>query len=564
MNDAFGSKKGKKCAIYIRVSSERQIEGFSIDGQRRYLEGYAEHEGMTVVDTYVEPGKSGKSIEGRTIFQKMLEDVSTGAIDIDFVIVFKLSRFGRNAKDVLNSLSHLQNYGVNLICKDDGLDSSTAMGRMMITILGAVAEMERENISTQTMLGREEKARQGGWNGGFAPYGYLLVDGKLEINEVDAEIVRTIFNKFVNDGLGYSTISSYFNKQGIKKMPSKNSHGRKFTDWNAQQIKNIIENPVYTGRIAFGRTKQEKIKGTENDYKRISCDDYILSDELSHEPIISEEIYNKATLKRNEKSVKGNPKIGRSSKHLLSGILKCPMCGSPMHSDVSQYKNTKGKVIKKQFYQCSHYAKSKFGECQKNRISAELIETEVIKYTKLLINNPQFANDIQNRIGKKVDASDIKIELENYQKQILKFERSKTNIEKDIDNIFDGDKNSERKRTDLNKRLDLIYDEIYDIENKIAECQIKKASIENNELTKEAIYGMLLHFDKLIDKMDKQDKRMLIEALISEVRLYNKETWSKNKSPIKEIKYSFPIDRDVFFNIGNNLRNVETIVKLSL
>lgn len=212
MEELFQSRKGKACAIYIRVSSERQVQGYSLEGQKRYLKEWAEFEGMRVCGIYVEPGKSGKSISGREVFQRMLEDISTGQIGIDYVIVFKLSRFGRNAKDILNSLTYIQRYGVNLICKEDGLDSSTSMGRMMITILGAVAEMERENIIAQTMLGREEKAKQGGWNGGFAPYGYELVDGKLEAKRDEAEIVSLIFDKFVNGGMGYSTIAGYLNR----------------------------------------------------------------------------------------------------------------------------------------------------------------------------------------------------------------------------------------------------------------------------------------------------------------------------------------------------------------
>lgn len=180
--EIYSSRSKKRCIIYIRVSSERQVEGFSIDGQRRYLTQWAEAEGMTVTGVYVEPGRSGKSISGREIFQQMLDDVTTGAVKTDFVLVFKLGRFGRNAKDVLNSLAFLMRYNVHLLSKKDGLDSSTAMGRMMITILGAVAEMERENIMAQTMLGREEKARQGGWNGGPPPYGYDLIDGKLVVN----------------------------------------------------------------------------------------------------------------------------------------------------------------------------------------------------------------------------------------------------------------------------------------------------------------------------------------------------------------------------------------------
>lgn len=142
MNGLYNPRKGKKCVLYLRVSLERQVDGYSIEGQREYLQDWAAHEGMEVVEVYTDAGKSGKSISGRDEFQRMLNDIATGRIDIDFVVVFKLSRFGRNAKDVLNTLSLLQRYGVNLLCKEDGLDSSTQMGKVLIAILGAIAEME--------------------------------------------------------------------------------------------------------------------------------------------------------------------------------------------------------------------------------------------------------------------------------------------------------------------------------------------------------------------------------------------------------------------------------------
>ncbi len=96
------------------------------------------------------------------------------------MLVFKLSRFGRNAADVLNSLQLMQDFGVNLICVEDGIDSSKDAGKLMISVLSAVAEIERENIRTQRQwAGCEQKAREGKWNGGFAPYGYKLENGNL-------------------------------------------------------------------------------------------------------------------------------------------------------------------------------------------------------------------------------------------------------------------------------------------------------------------------------------------------------------------------------------------------
>ena len=132
---------------------------------------------------------------GRPAFTEMLDDIASKKDNVDFVLVFKLSRFGRNAADSLNSLQLMQDYGVNLICIEDGIDSSKEAGKLLISILSAVAEQERENIKVQTMAGREQKAREGKWNGGFAPYGYQLVDGKLEIAEDEAEVIKIIFDK---------------------------------------------------------------------------------------------------------------------------------------------------------------------------------------------------------------------------------------------------------------------------------------------------------------------------------------------------------------------------------
>jgi Site-specific recombinases, DNA invertase Pin homologs len=134
-----------------------QVDGFSLDGQKTSLKRFADREEMEIVDIYEDAGKSGKSIEGRPAFKQMLCDIENG-LDIDYILVYKLSRFGRNAADILNSLEHVQSFGVNLICIEEGIDSSQTSGKLLISVLSAVAEIERENIIEQTMNGRKEKA----------------------------------------------------------------------------------------------------------------------------------------------------------------------------------------------------------------------------------------------------------------------------------------------------------------------------------------------------------------------------------------------------------------------
>lgn len=162
-------KKQQKCYIYTRVSTAIQVDGYSLDAQRDKLIKYAEYQDMEVVKELSDAGHSGKNINGRPEFSRMLEEIENGDDGVSYALVFKLSRFGRNAAYVLNSLQIMQDFGVNLICVEDGIDSSKEAGKLMISVLSAVAEIERENIRVQTMEGRMQKAREGKWNGGFAP-----------------------------------------------------------------------------------------------------------------------------------------------------------------------------------------------------------------------------------------------------------------------------------------------------------------------------------------------------------------------------------------------------------
>ena len=125
-------KKQLKCYIYTRVSTSMQVDGYSLDAQKDKLHKYADYQEMLIAGEYSDEGKSGKSVEGRPQFQQMLKDIEEGKDNIDFVLVFKLSRFGRNAADVLSSLQRMQDFGVNLICVEDGIDSSKDAGKLMI------------------------------------------------------------------------------------------------------------------------------------------------------------------------------------------------------------------------------------------------------------------------------------------------------------------------------------------------------------------------------------------------------------------------------------------------
>ena len=312
------NREGKKCLLYSRVSTEMQVDGYSLEAQKNCLKRFAEREEMMVVDAYEDAGKSGKSIEGRPAFKRMLSDIENGK-NVDYVLVYKLSRFGRNAADILNSLALLQTYDVNLICIEEGIDSSQTSGKLLISVLSAVAEIERENILEQTMNGRREKARQGKWNGGPAPYGYTINDGVLQIDEEEAKIVKTIYEMYVNTKIGYTGIAKYLNLQGIGKNRHKESD---ITVWSARSVQYVLDNLVYAGKIAYGRRTKEKVKGSRDDYRTIRSKDYLLFDG-KHQALIDNETWEKTRAKRNSTGVKSPSRVGRERIHLLTGLLRC-------------------------------------------------------------------------------------------------------------------------------------------------------------------------------------------------------------------------------------------------
>ena len=104
------------------------------------MKAFCEYNEYEIAGEYEDAGKSGKSIEGRVSFNQMMEDIKSGKDGVSYVLVFKLSRFGRNAADVLATLQVMQDFGVNLICVEDGIDSSKDAGKLMISVLSAVQE----------------------------------------------------------------------------------------------------------------------------------------------------------------------------------------------------------------------------------------------------------------------------------------------------------------------------------------------------------------------------------------------------------------------------------------
>ena len=554
-------KERIKVYTYKRVSTAMQIDGYSLDAQRTRMKAYADFNDYEIVGEYEDAGKSGKSIEGRIQFRQMMEDVKSGKDNISYVLVFKLSRFGRNAADVLSTLQVMQDFGVNLICVEDGIDSSKDAGKLMISVLSAVAEIERENIRVQTMEGRIQKAREGKWNGGFAPYGYQLVNGKLEINEEEAVAIRTIYDQYVNTDIGSNGISKYLENHGIRKIQRQNGKNPLF---DAHLVRMILKNPVYCGKIAYGRRKTEKVHGTRNEYHLVEQENFLLVDGL-HEAIIPEDVWNAAQAKLIAQAKKyEHVNKGKNERtHLLSGIVKCPICGAGMYGNKSiKYKKDGTKYKDFFYYGCKHRGMQRGHKCDyRKQIREELLDDAVAEVIVKLVSNPHFASMMQEKINMKVDTTAIDQEITNYEKQLRQDYAIKSKLMEEIDNLNPDDRHYIRRKSDLDDRLYRMYDKIEELESQLMDARAKKTSIEVEKITGDNIYKVLIYFDKLYFAMNDVERRQLIEALIAEIQIY--EERKSNGQWLKSIRFKLPIiENDLSIGLDNG-EHVETVVMLS-
>ena len=550
-----------KVYIYTRVSTTMQIDGYSLDAQKARMKAYADFNDYQIVGEYEDAGKSGKSIEGRASFCRMMEDIKSGKDGVSYVLVFKLSRFGRNAADVLSTLQVMQDFGVNLICVEDGIDSSKDAGKLMISVLSAVAEIERENIRVQTMEGRIQKAREGRWNGGFAPYGYRLVDGVLQINEDEAPAIRTIFEQYVTTDTGANGLSKYLETHGFQKLARQNGTSPLFS---ATLIRAILKNPVYCGKIAFGRRKLEKIHGTRNEYHQVPQENYLLVDGL-HEGIVSEELWNAAQVKLLAQSKRYEP-VNRSKTeqaHLLSALVKCPICGAGMYSNKCTKRKKDGTPYKSfSYYSCKHRKMQRGQKCDFNKqIQEEVLDNAVVEVIIKLVSNPKFAAMMQEKINSKVDTTAIEQEITAAEKQLRQYYSVKSKIMEEIDTLDPDDRHYIIRKSDLDERLYKMYDKIEEAENNLMDARAKKQAIEADKITGDNIYKVLVCFEKLYNVMNPLERKKLMEHLISEIQIYPER--QPNGQWLKSIKFRLPIvESDIDLCLDNE-SHTECVIALS-
>ena len=366
---------------YARVSTENQLENYSIDEQTTRLAAYCKAKGWTLLHTYVDGGFSGGNTN-RPALQQMLRAVREQKIDA--VVVYKLDRLSRSQKDTLTLIEdELLAHGTDFVSINENFDTSTPFGRAMIGILSVFAQLEKDQITERFLMGRMGRGKAGYFHGGGnAPTGYDYVDGLLRVNEYEAIQVRELFQRFL-DGQSINAIMRALNQ-------------RYTTKWTAAKVRNVLRNSLYIGKVnSFGA-----------EYDGV------------HPPLVDTATFQEANrlFENSRREIAQHPTLKNPFRagYLLSGLVRCARCGA-------RYSANHG------YYKCYSRAKSspKFvvdPNCKNDNWPIEELDALVVGQVNALVSDDSLLDAVVSRHDEpvKVDKDAIRRQLQELDRQLSK------------------------------------------------------------------------------------------------------------------------------------------------
>lgn len=438
----------QEVGIWIRVSTDDQAKGEGPAVHRERALGYATAKGWEVTQSYDLSGVSGKSVVEHPECQRMLQDIASGKIK--GLIFSKLARLSRNTVELIEFSNHFNKYGADLVAVDESIDTSTPAGRLVFTVMAALAQNEREEIQARTAASVPIRAKMGKPLGGVAPYGYRWKNGKFLVNPEEAPIRKLMYELYL-ELKTLKGVTAEMNKRGYRSR-----NGKKFSPTT---IRKHLTAPCAKGvRIANYLKAGEKGKASilkpEEDWVRLPC-----------EPIVSVEVWEEvnrligdaADRYRQEKTNRGR------AKHLFSGLIYCGPCGGKQKlyplSNSRNYvcRSCRQKIPKDDLETLFVSQASSFLIDEEKVVKAlDKQQTKWQEAKELLKSSEKEVKTVQSRIDSYLDLySQGAVSVEEIKKQMKPLETQKAQLESSIPQLR---KEAEKEKDQTSRVANVIAD----------------------------------------------------------------------------------------------------------
>ena len=353
-------KPKKKVCAYARVSSGKDTMLHSLSAQVSYYSKLIQsHKDWQYVGVYADEAFSGTKVE-RPNFQRLMTDAKDGKIDM--IITKSISRFARNTVTLLEATRELKQLNIDVYFEEQNIHSLSSEGEVMLSLLASFAQEEARSMSENMKWRIRHNFQNGQIWGSKHCFGYVTIDKKLSIVPEEAEIVKRIFDLYVN-GLGIRSIVKLLNKEGVGFKDG--------SEWKYSTLRDLISNVTYTGDLLLQTSYTPDFLTKKKARNRGELQQYYVED--NHEPIITKEQFNLTQKLKEERTIKASI-IVRPNSYPFSGIIKCGICGC-----VYRHKKTKYRT----YWICSNFDTNKKEACNSKQIPEPCLFKETCEVLKV-------------------------------------------------------------------------------------------------------------------------------------------------------------------------------------
>ena len=475
-----------RAALYARVSSEEQVEGYSIDAQRRAFQTLVEARGWTAYGEYIDEGKSARTdnVNRRPAFKKMIDDALTGNFHV--LVVHKLDRFSRNLRITLEYFDRLLKAGVTFLSINEQMDFSTPWGNLALTLLGGLAQFYSDNLSQETKKGWAERRAQGLYCG-LLPFGAMKGKDGVPIPNPDSHPGLVMAFELAAQGKNDREVAMALNEKEYR--TAGNQGNRPFSK---DTVRGMLTNRFYLGYLPDGNGGWMKAK---------------------HEAFIDEELWNQTQEMRRRNSTSTHTRC-RSSRKVcsLSGIAYCWCCKGRIH--VSFTKERKARL--------GCYNRSKGWDCSQKSALLEVFERQIGEYLSTFHIPP----DYQSRI---LDAHrKLQSVYDNSDSERAKWEAQLERIK----NLY---KWGDISREEYLKEKERIQKELRAL-----------APVESQAQNLDKLAGLLANVAQAWEEATQEQRNKLARSLFQEIWIKDKQVVAVKPQP--ELKPFFQLNYEEYVN----------------
>lgn len=481
----------RRCAIYTRKSTVADVEQTfnSLQAQREACESYVAAQrssGWQPIDVhYDDNGFSGSNTD-RPAFARLLTDIDAGKIDT--VVVYKVDRLSRSLLDFATLMDRFSKASVDFVSVTQNFSTADAIGRLTLNMLMSFAEFEREMIGERTRDKCAAARRKGRWTGGPVSLGYQTVEKKLVVDELEAVVVREIFDAYLHRRSALAVVGA-LNAQGrlTKRHRAESGRIREARPWTKSDVLRVLKNPLYAGYVSYGAERHEG----------------------EHAGIVDREVFECAQVLLRE-AAGACTAHGRNPDYILRSVLFCTGCGAGFTPA-----STRRGDREFRYYRCLTRDRRGRAACASKPLPAGAIEEYVAEQIRQATVAGNLAGDVALAVADRVAARREALRAE---RRVLPGEIASLGAEgKRLAELIGAA--AGRARGLLEERLEEVATQMAGHESRLGDVEGEIASIDAAEVEAGWIAECLRDFDAVWDVLTSENRGRLVRAVVERVEV---------------------------------------------